>query len=57
MRGEEKPTEYEDGSCQDCVCFSCKYMLAGAEEAFRQGELEVMFPEGIDDGFNSILKD
>ena len=57
IRGEEKPTEYEDGNCQDCVYFSCKYMPAGAEEEFRQGEIESMFPEGIDDGFDSILKD
>ena len=57
MQGEEKTTEYNDGNCQDCAYFSCKYMLAGAEEKFRQGELDSMFPDGIDDGFDSILED
>jgi len=37
---------------KDYNYFSCKYMPAGAEEEFRQGELDSMFPEGIDDGFN-----
>jgi len=51
IEGEEKPIEYND-NCEDCTYFSCKYIPAGAEEKFRQGELDSMFPEGIDDGFN-----
>ena len=49
---DEIPQKYDSTECQDCTTWDCIYMPEGESEKFMQGELESMFPEGIDDGFN-----
>ena len=46
-------TETSIDDCQDCTNWDCKFMKPGMREEFEEGELASMFPDGIDDGFNT----
>jgi hypothetical protein len=50
---DDPPDSYDSSECQDCTNWDCIFMPGSAYDDFMRGELETMFPEGVDDGFNS----
>ena len=46
------PTSYEADECEECTNWDCKYMPDDAYDKLMEDELDSIFPNRIDDGFN-----